>query len=155
MDRSDPAAINAAHRFFAVECNNEAWRLTELPVRTAEETEQMVHHAHAAALHWSVVGTTDNTAKAWALLAQAHALAGNGALADRYARLNLDHVLGVVSPDWEVAFAYLIAANAAAAAGDASRHKDFKARATAAGEQIADPEDKAIFMTSFNVALHL
>jgi len=140
------------HRWFGVEFNNEAWRLTELPTRTAAEVESMLHHAHAAALHWSAVGTADTTAKAWALLAQAHALAGSGALATHYAKMNLDYVTSRDAADWEVAFAHIISANAAHACGDNATHASYYATAELLGSRIADAEDKAIFMQTFSTA---
>ncbi|MBS1561783.1 MAG: hypothetical protein JSS89_09275 [Bacteroidetes bacterium] len=144
--------IKKWHRWFGVEFNNEAWRLTELPSRTPEQTESMLHHAHAAALHWSTIGTADNTAKAWALLAQAHALAGNGAIATMYAQQNFDHLAKREAADWELAFAHIIVANAAHASGDHARHAAYYASAEALGNAIADPEDKAIFLQTFTTA---
>ena len=47
------------HHWFGVECNNEAWRLTELQTRTQIEVDSMLNHAHAAAYHWSVIGTEE------------------------------------------------------------------------------------------------
>lgn len=140
------------HRWFGVECNNEAWRLTELPTRTPQETESMLHNAHAAAFHWATIGTADNTAKAWALLAQAHALAGTANLAMHYATLNYEYVMSHPAADWEVAFAHIIMANASHAAGNAADHAAHYAKAEAAGNAIADAEDRVIFLQTFQTA---
>lgn len=152
MEHSEQERIAASHRFFAVECNNEAWRLTELPSRTPEETESMLHNAHASAYHWAQVGTEANTVKGWALLAQAHALAGNGRLASHYAQQNLDAVTSQASADLEIAFAYIIMANTAHASGDLEEHANYYAKAEASGNVIVDPEDKAIFSRTFLTA---
>lgn len=73
-----PFEIPRAHRWFAVECNNRAWDLVEAGSRTADETEEMLHAAHAAWLHWKAVGTPLNTLRAEKLLATAYAVAGLG-----------------------------------------------------------------------------
>jgi hypothetical protein len=150
-----PSAEDLArwHRWFAIESNNEAWRLAEQGSRTPEENERMVHLAHAAALHWSAVGDDDTRARAWGLLAQAHALAGNGALAVQYAALNLDYVMGRSSADWEIAFAQIIMSNALHANGQRDEHRRYYELAQRSGEAIFDPEDKEIFMMTFKTAL--
>ncbi len=141
--------IRIRHHWFGVECNNEAWRLAELKTRTTDECDSMLNNAHAAAYHWSIVGTEDNKAKAWALLAQAHALAGNGPIAVRYAAKSFEYVTANNSPDWEIAFAHLIMANAACASGDGSKHALYYTSAQELGNAIIDSDDKGIFMKSF------
>jgi len=97
------------NRWFAVECNNRAWRLAEQVSRTPAEDEEMVHAAHAATLHWSRVGTELHQARAAMLLGQVHALVG--------------------TPGWELAFAHAVLANAAAANDERSLHNTHYARA--------------------------
>ena len=66
-----PSDIPAAHRWFAAEFNNRAWELVEKTERSAEETIEMLHAAHAAAIHWQAVGTPVNLQRAENLLATA------------------------------------------------------------------------------------
>ncbi len=70
-----PFDVPRAHRWFAVEFNNEAWELVEKPNRTPNETQRMIHLAHAAALHWGVVGKPINFERAECLLATVYAAA--------------------------------------------------------------------------------
>lgn len=74
-----------AHRWFAVECNNAAWALVEAARRSAEETERMLHLAHAAQVHWLALGKPINQLRADQLLAFAYALAGDGRRAMHFA----------------------------------------------------------------------
>src|SRR5260370_561545 len=74
-----------AHRWFAVECNNEAWSIVESSPRSPEQIERMLHLAHAALVHWSHVGTPLNRQRALDLLAHSHAAAGLGQLSLQYA----------------------------------------------------------------------
>lgn len=74
-----------AHRWFAVECNNQAWELVEKPVRTADEVQQMIHLAHASVLHWQSAGNALNAQRGQCLLASAYAAAADAASAVRCA----------------------------------------------------------------------
>lgn len=70
-----PLDLPRAHRWFAVEFNNEAWDLVEKPDRAPEETRRMIHLAHAAALHWSAIGKPIHVERAECLLATVYAAA--------------------------------------------------------------------------------
>ena len=80
-----PFDLAKAHRWFAVECNNAAWTLLELPTRTADETERLLHAAHAAVLHWAAVGTPVHRLRGLSLLATAYTAAGRTEEAIRWA----------------------------------------------------------------------
>ncbi|MGE5169681.1 MAG: hypothetical protein ACM3JC_04830 [Rudaea sp.] len=148
---TDPTADDATawHRRFAVDCNNRAWTLAEAASRTPVENEEMLDAAHAAALHWRKVGTDLHVARATMLLAHVHALLGHGALAMPYARASFAFVTSHESPDWEVAFAHAILANAAAAAHDTPTHARHYARAKALAAALGDAEERAIFGATF------
>src|SRR5687767_12739037 len=80
-----PFDLPKAHRWFAVECNNQAWDLIEKPNRGAEDVQQMIHLAHAAMLHWQAAGTALNRQRGENLLATVYVLAGDAAAAVRHA----------------------------------------------------------------------
>jgi hypothetical protein len=136
-------------KWFAVACNNRAWELAEQPSRTPSEAHEMLHTAHAAAWHWSRVGTELNAARAQMLLGFAHALAGDGPLALRYATSSFNYFNEHGAPDWEQAFAHAVLAAAAKAAGNHDLHAEHYAEAARLGEAIADAEDREVFMRSF------
>jgi hypothetical protein len=146
-----PAAEDLArwHRAFAVECNNRAWQLADQATRTNEEDDELLNAAHAAALHWTAIGTPLHGARAKMLLAHAHAACGDGPLALRYARTSHDYFVSNDTPDWEIAFSHAVMAHAAAASGDRKLHATHYDAARAAGAAIKDAEDKAIFDASF------
>jgi hypothetical protein len=85
-----PFDLAKAHRWFAVELNNLAWELYELPARTAEETERMLDAAHASVHHWRQVGTVLNALRGQVLLASCYAAASNSETAVRHAYRALD-----------------------------------------------------------------
>lgn len=136
-------------RWFAIECNNRAWKLADSLSRTLAEDEEMLHAAHAAALHWNDVGTQLNHMRATMLLGHVHALLGDGARAIRYAQESFDYVMAHDSPPWEVAFAHAVLANAASAAHDRALHARHFETALAEGSALPDAEERAIFEAMF------
>ena len=148
-DAPAPEELEKWHKWFAVECNNRAWRLAEQASRSPAENEEMLHCAHAAALHWAKVGTELHRARAAILLGQAHALIGDGKSALQYAREAFAYVSEHESPAWQVAFAHAVLANAAAANDERSLHSTHYARAKALGGALTDDEERTIFEATF------
>jgi hypothetical protein len=140
--------LRKLHKHFAIECNNRAWRLSEAPRRGAPEDREMLDAAHAAAFHWSKVGTELHAARAEMLLAHVHALLGHGSLAMGFARSSFDFLAARDTPAWEVAFAHAVIANAAAASRDRATHATHYARAKSLGAALGD-EDRAYFDATF------
>lgn len=145
-----PEDVARSHRWHAVECNNLAWELSVQASRSPAQDEEMRNAAHAAAFHWDKVGTDLNRARASLLLGQVYAALGLGEAALVYAKRSYEDLVAHDPPDWEMAFAKAILAHAACAAHDPLSHEEFYAEASALGEAIADPEDKAIFFKTFN-----
>ena len=141
--------IRKWHRRFGIDANNRGWALAESTTRTPAETDEMLHVAHAAAWHWSKVGTPHNAALADVLLAQVHALVGEGIPALRHAQAAYGYFSGRESAPWELAFAHAVLAHAAHAAGDDVLHRDHFAKARELGQALPDAEDRAIFDATF------
>jgi hypothetical protein len=149
-ERPSAEEIAKWDRFFGIECNNRAWRLSESTSRTQAEDYEMLHCAHAAALHWSKVGKELHNARATMLLGHVEALL-NCPTAMDYAQHSFDYVTSHDSPAWEVAFAHAVLANAAAASGDAKLHAKHYAEAKALGAALANDEERKIFDATFKV----
>ncbi|MFN0019032.1 MAG: hypothetical protein ACKVP0_12280 [Pirellulaceae bacterium] len=64
-----PFDLAKAQRWFAIECNNAAWELLDKPGRTADETERLLHVAHASVHHWLAAGNAMNQLRGVVLLA--------------------------------------------------------------------------------------
>lgn len=132
------------HRFLGSTANNRAWALAELPADEVD-LEELLNAAHAAAWHWQQIGTELHRMRATMLLAQAHAQAGMGRSALAYAEPMRRYFLATAStPDWERAFAHVVHAHAAAAAGATREHAESYASAEAAVRAIRDDEDREI-----------
>lgn len=149
-DQTTQDEINSWHKYFAVNCNNEAWNLIDKPERTAAEERQMLYLAFTAAFHWSKIGTRINYARAEILLAHALSLVDNGDQAMQYALSALSFFEAGNGEDWDLAFAHLEASLAAATQGDQQQHRLHYQKAHELGEAIHEPEDQKIFMQMFS-----
>lgn len=150
-DAVAPEELAKWNRWFAIECNNRAWRLAEATDRTASEDEEMLHSAHASALHWAKVGTELHNARALMLLAHVHALLGRGETALTYARRSFEFVQAPQRPPWEEAFAHAVLANAASAAGERELHSKHYEIAGKLGAALANADERTVFQATYRI----
>ena len=146
-----PEARARSHRWHAIECNNIAWRLSELPHRTPAQDAEMLNAAHASAFHWGKVGTELNSARAKMLLGHVYAALSHGHLALLYAQESYRYLVDHDPPDWELAFAHAVLAHAAFAAKETDLQRESYVKAGELGQTIADPEDRQIFLKTFQL----
>lgn len=145
-DNTDPASW---HRYFAVEANNRAWTLAEGRAGDSDDAA-LLDAAHAAAWHWQAAGTELHRMRATMLLAHAHALAGRGESAFAYAEGMRRYFLARPdTPDWELAFAQAIYANAARVAGRSQEYREAYRAAAAGVAAVRDPEDREAVLRTF------
>lgn len=144
----DPAA---AHRYFAIECNNAAWDWLESGHRGDESAETTIHTAEASLYHWSQVGTPVNVLRAAYLLANVYAAAGQPENARRWLHRCRDLLLTESSEveDWDRAFVQDAEARCALAAGDTVTAASSRQLAEQAGAVIADAECRRAFEAWF------
>jgi hypothetical protein len=147
----DPGELEKWQRRFASQSNNRAWRLSELATRSPEETEEMVHAAHAAMYLWQSIGNAKNHAHAAQLLAHVYALIGDGAQASRYLAKSEPVFFGPEAQPWEVAIAHAVAANVAAANHEVERHAEHCATAARLIAALPGLEDRKILEATLNV----
>lgn len=141
-----PFDLAKAHRWFAVECNNQAWDLIEKPSRTADETQQMIHLAHASVWHWQAAGNALNRQRGENLLATVYAAAGDGSAAVKHAErcLSLSVENAKEESPFDRATALGCAARAHALAGDTAQADRLRTLAKAAAA-VLDDDDRAVF----------
>jgi hypothetical protein len=127
-------------RQLAVDLFNETWRL----MRTREDDDRMLHAAHASRFHWGEIGEPVNRARGEWQCSRVYVVLGRAEPALHHARRCLElceeHGIG----DFDLAYAYEGLARAHRLAGD-PQADDWKARAVAAREGIADTEDRDHF----------
>jgi hypothetical protein len=147
MTAADDTLDAATHRRLGVELYNQTWALLDAPQRTPEQVDEMIGASHASAWHWSKAGgSLANAARSQWQIARVYATLGRAepALwhANRCLALAEAAAAAGVAEDWDMASALEGLARAQALAGDLAAARTTAARATAALEAIADPEDR-------------
>jgi DNA-binding transcriptional MerR regulator len=134
----------ATHRALGVALFNHTWALLEKPDRTPAETDEMVHAAHASRFHWSRAdgAETANLARGEWQCSRVYSVLGRGEPALWHARRCLAYDEAAGAGDWDLAAAYEAMARACAVAGDTTHAADWKAKAIAALDGIADKDDR-------------
>lgn len=135
------------HRRLGVELFNHVWRLLEVEERSAEQDDEMLHAAHASRFHWSRSGASDLPQRLavgeWQC-SRVYAVLGRGEPALHHAARCLALVEAGGLEDWVTASAYEAMARASSVAGDRAAFEQWKARARAAADAIADPEEREV-----------
>jgi len=136
----------ATHRALGVALYNHVWTLLETADRTPAQIDEMIHAAHASRFHWSRAEGSGpvNLARGEWQCSRVYAVLGRAEPALWHAArcLAINEANG--SADWDIASAYEAMARATSVAGDAAATADWKARATAALDGVADQDDRDI-----------
>jgi hypothetical protein len=143
------------HRSEGIDANNSTWDLLEKPDRTAEEDEDLVRRAYAAAYHWARAARRgpENAARAVYLLSRVNAALGRAELALHHAQRCMALTVDARLEDFDLAYAHEATARALALRGDTA---GADAALTAARQvPVADPEDKAILDADLDSAASL
>ncbi len=131
------------HRQLAVDLFNHVWTLLELPERTREQEDELIHAAHASRHHWAQVGEPKNLARGEWQVSRAYAEVGRPEPALHHAR----RCLGILDEsgdgeDWDVPFAHEALARAFLVAGDTEAAEHHLAVARELGAKVADAGDR-------------
>jgi len=135
-------------RLLAAQLFNETWRLMELPERTRQDDDRMIHAAHASRYHWGQVPA----------VAAAHLARGEWQVSRVYTVLGraepaLHHAARVLElcqengiGDWDLAFAYEALARAHAIAGNTGSAREYTDQALAAAADIARDKERDLLL---------
>ena len=136
----------ATHRRLGVALFNHVWTLLEKPDRSPADIDEMLHAAHASRFHWSrAEGSLPiNLGRGEWQCSRVYAVLGRGEPALWHARRCLAFAQDPSAEDWDLASAYEALARASAVAGDPGAAADWKAKAAAALETIADKDDREV-----------
>ncbi len=136
-----------AHRWFAIEFNNASWdQLESAGSLTPQQSEQLVHRAHAACYHWLQVGTPLNHLRAECLLATVYASLGYAESAQRHANrcLELSQEFDSDQTAFDRATALGCVALAHACAAESDEAQRYHELALEAAAELS-PEDRSVF----------
>lgn len=140
-----PALSPDTHRALGAGLYNRTWDLLAIEGRTPAQDDELVDTAHASAWHWRQVGNTANAARGHWLCSRVYAVLGRGEPALYHAR-RANRILeggGEGIEDWDPAAAAEAMSRALAVSGDLASAAEWKARATAGLERIAEAEDRS------------
>ena len=134
------------HRRLGVDLFNEVWRLLE----SRENDDRLLHAAHASRFHWGEAPECrpENLARGEWQVSRVYAVLGRAEPAVWHAGRCLEHCERNGIGDWDLAYAYEALARAHGLASDGEADS-WKGKARAAGDAIADPEDRAHFDEDF------
>jgi DNA-binding transcriptional MerR regulator len=132
----------ADHRRIGKDLYNHVWTLLETADRTPQQTDEMIHAAHASRYHWTIGGEPAHRARGEWQCSRVYAVLRRAEPALWHARRCVELCEEHGLADWDQAAAYEAMARATAVAGDAEAAAAWKARATAALDDIADPDDR-------------
>lgn len=140
------------HRTLGADLFNRTWTLMEKEDRTPDETDEMIHCAHASAYHWFQVGTQANRSRSEWQCSRVHVVAGQFEQALYHARrchelveANADGSM----EDWDLPGAYEALARAHLAVGDAAEAARWATLGREATARIADEDDRRVIEADF------
>lgn len=146
MSDSPPMIVDAVtHRKLAVALFNGAWDLMDKPSRTPAENDTLMHAAHASRWHWEQCGKAVNLARGDWQISRVYTVLGRAEPALWHARRCLEICLRDGFADWDLAYAHEAVARAARLAGDEAEYQKHLHLARAAGEKIAEADDRENF----------
>jgi hypothetical protein len=145
-DTQGPAFDPHERRQIGVALFNRVWTYLEMPDRTQEQDDLMLHMAHASRYHWeeSALGGPENTARGEWQVSRVYSVLGRSEPALHHARRCLEICEANGIGDFDLAFAYEALGRASAVAGDAEAARGYVDLARAAGERIAETEDREL-----------
>jgi DNA-binding transcriptional MerR regulator len=141
---TDRSLDAADERRIAVGLFNHVWTLMELPDRTPEQIDEMIHAAHASRYHWGVIGKPENRARGEWQISRVYSILGRGEPALWHAQRCLDVCRENGIGDWDLAFAYEALARASRVAGDLAGRERNLELAREAGRAIAEEEERQL-----------
>ncbi|MDR0136255.1 hypothetical protein RFW18_00755 [Metabacillus idriensis] len=138
--------MNDFHKKCAVSLFNGVWDLMEKQDRTPDETDAMIHMAHASRYHWEQVGTAVNLSRGEWQIARVYAIAGRPEPALYHANRNLEICLSNQIGDFDLAYAYEGLARAYFTAEDHANFNLYYEKALQASNLIEQDTDKQLLL---------
>jgi len=135
--------VEDGHRYFGEMCLAQGWALALQRQRDDAERQHMIHCAHAARFHWTMLADLPSLARADHLLSHIHALHGDGDAALPYAESCMAFVTqgGKGFTPTHEAWAHESLARAFALLGDTTKRDEHLEAAHDAGIRIGEVGD--------------
>lgn len=143
--------LEAAQLMFAKSIFNGIWGLLEKENRSPEDDLEMLLAGYTSLYHWKKVGTPVHEQRGSWIISRIHLALGRAADALEWAQRcqDLAEEFPGEMKDFDLAYAQEGLARSYALAGDIEQAQTHWNQAAALGDQIADLEDKKIFLADF------
>ena len=149
---SDPQTLSIAEaqRHFAIEANIATWQLIEKTSRDSDDTYRMLCAAYTSCYHWLAIGKSVHAQRSYWLLSHIYALLQQNNEAQYYADkcLALSKIEKIETFDY--AYCYEALSRVAKLQNNEDEAHAYRQLALDFADEIADNEDKNIFMTDLN-----
>jgi hypothetical protein len=149
--------LEEANHYFAINFNNNIWRLLEKNGGTEDENNELINLAHASLLHWSRSPACKkvNLQRGEYMIAIAYIHAGRKEPALYYAKRCQEMTAEnkEESKDFDFAYVSLVMARALNLNGNKEDAEKYLQEARELGETINNKEDKRIFIDDLQSAM--
>jgi len=146
MPKNKEIDIQAAHKYFSVECFNRAWDFIDKVERTPEEDEQMLQLSLASHWHWTQREDYQdkNASIGYWQISRIYALLDQEDNARRYGQLCLQASQRIGVEPFFLGYAYEALARAEKVAGDNQKKQEYLNLAYQILSKISDQDEKKI-----------
>ena len=142
----------AAHKYYSVNCFNQAWDLIDKTERTPEEDEEMIRLSLASHYHWTQRDDYSNTNASIALwqISRIYTILGQADNARRYGQICLEASQGEGVTPFFLGYAYEALARAEAAGGKEEEMQAFLKDARTTAEKVKEADEKNMLLDDLN-----
>jgi len=148
MDENTEFDRKAAHKYFSVNCFNQAWDLIDKTKRTPEEDEEMIRLSLTSHYHWTQRDDYSNTSTSIAhwQISRIYAILGRADNARRYGQLCLGASQEAGVAPFFLGYAYEALARAEAAGGKEKEMQALLNDARTTAEKIKEADEKNMLL---------
>ena len=130
------------HKKLAIEAFNKTWDYLDMKSRTAEDTLEMIHLAHASRYHWGFAGNELNKGRGEWQISRVYSVANLGESALLHAKAYLDICIKNDYKDWDISFSYEAIAYAYKVIGNIKLMNEFKEQGIDSLKNIKEKADR-------------
>jgi hypothetical protein len=144
MNKKPDFDLQAAHKYFAATCFNQAWDYIDKPTRTSDENDRMLQLSLASLWHWRQRGdcTPTNLSIGYWQVSRVYALMGQAEQARHYGEMCLDVSMTEGVLPFYLGYAYEALARAEATAGEREKMEKLLSQAEQVATSIPNLEAK-------------
>ena len=146
MEKPNLEDLSNFHRYFAIQCNNDFWPLSEGEL-SHDDKQNIITIAHASLFHWREVGTDENIQLANMAVARAYCV-NESSNSLKYAKQAFEF-FDKSGEKWVQAFTNAVLSHAYHIAGDFKQSKRLYENANSLQAELSEG-DRKVFEATFS-----